>query len=53
MPMIMAPGRKVIPSGVHPQRGDNVESHVSGGVLITQPAKEKIGSQTARPPPTE
>ena len=46
----MAPGRKVIPSGVHPHRGNNVESDVSGGVLSAQPAKKKRGTQNSKTP---
>ena len=33
VPIIMAAGRRVFPSGVHPHRGDKVKPGVSGGVL--------------------
>ena len=46
----MALGREVIPSGVHSERGNNVESDVSGGVLSAQSAKEKRGTQNSKTP---
>src|SRR5438270_13215133 len=37
--VIMAPGRKVIPSGVHPQTGDNVASPTFEGVQQSHPSR--------------